>query len=360
MRSTCEPASDSWMTRMTGTTPATAPSKRSWTSFSRAVAHSSSPWWASSCLLAVTTCLPAFIARRTYSRAGSRPPISSTIRSERSRMSSKSPRERVSTPTISGRAPATGTIASARSASNASKAPPTVPWPSRPMRKSDIPGHQIVEGLAPHHHARLTAGAEDHGRAIEAVVVVGHRVTVGAGDGRDDHVTVLRVAQRGRAHQHVPGLAVLADKCVRVAVAHAVGDLGFVDRAVEHRAHVVGHPAVHGDEGQPSVLLAADALDVLDAVERDARVGDERPAGLDHQMLVRADQLVSELDQRLHPLRRVRRAVVAGVGDRHPAAEVVDGQLSEAGQRPQRGPKGRQLRQLRAEMEVVAHDVQAL
>ena len=49
----------SWITRITGTTPATAASKRSWTPASRAAAKSSSPCWAISCLLAVTTCLPA-------------------------------------------------------------------------------------------------------------------------------------------------------------------------------------------------------------------------------------------------------------------------------------------------------------
>ena len=65
MRSTWAAASDSCSTRMTGTTPATAPSKRSCTPCSRAQSHSSSPWEASSILLAETTCLPARIARRT-------------------------------------------------------------------------------------------------------------------------------------------------------------------------------------------------------------------------------------------------------------------------------------------------------
>ena len=122
MRSTRAAASDSCSTRMTGTTPATAPSKRSWTPFSRAHAHSSSPCWESSCLLAETTCLPAFIARSTYSRAGSMPPISSTIRSEPSSTSSKLPRERVRMPLISGRAPVMCAIASARSASSSANA----------------------------------------------------------------------------------------------------------------------------------------------------------------------------------------------------------------------------------------------
>ena len=76
----------SWITRITGTTPATAASKRSWTPFSRAVSNSSSPCWATSCLFAVTTWRPARSARSTYSRAGSMPPISSTTISLRSRI----------------------------------------------------------------------------------------------------------------------------------------------------------------------------------------------------------------------------------------------------------------------------------
>ena len=132
IRSTCAAASDSCSTRITGTTPATAASKRSCTPCFRAHAHSSSPCWESSSLLADTTCLPARIARSTYSRAGSSPPISSTIMSDSARISSKSPRERVSTPLTCGRSPVIGTIASARSSSSAAKAPPTVPWPSRP------------------------------------------------------------------------------------------------------------------------------------------------------------------------------------------------------------------------------------
>ncbi len=72
---------------MTGTAPATAASKRSSTPAARAAAKSSSPCWAISCLLALTTGLPASSAARTYSRAGSVPPISSTIRSEAARIS---------------------------------------------------------------------------------------------------------------------------------------------------------------------------------------------------------------------------------------------------------------------------------
>ena len=78
-------------------------------------------------MFAVTNGLPASSARSAYSRAGSMPPISSTIASEESRISSNDPRERVSTPAISGRRPAAAAIASARSASSAANADPTVP-----------------------------------------------------------------------------------------------------------------------------------------------------------------------------------------------------------------------------------------
>ena len=58
---------------MIGTPPATAASKPRNTPRRRAVAKSSVPCVARSALFAVTTCLPASSARRTYVRAGSRP-----------------------------------------------------------------------------------------------------------------------------------------------------------------------------------------------------------------------------------------------------------------------------------------------
>ena len=48
---------------MAGTTPATAASKRSCTPALPAASNSSSPCLDTSCLLAVTKCLPASIAR---------------------------------------------------------------------------------------------------------------------------------------------------------------------------------------------------------------------------------------------------------------------------------------------------------
>src|SRR3954447_20334354 len=261
MRSTRAAASDSWSTRMTGTTPATAPSKRSCTPCSRAHAHSSSPCWESSCLLADTTWRPPRIAATTYSRAGSMPPITSTIRSEPSRISRKSLRERVRVPESAGRMPVIASIAPARSASSSAKAPPTVPDPSRPMRNSDVSGMQVLVGLATHRQARLAAAAEHARRGRDAVVVVGHRVPVGTGHRDDEHVAAAGTGQPRVAHQHVAGLAVLADDLAEIVLARAVGERRLVGGAVEHRAQVVGHPAVDGDD-----LLADGAgLDRLDA-----------------------------------------------------------------------------------------------
>src|SRR4051812_47883386 len=296
MRSTCAAASVSWSTRMTGTTPATAPSKRSWTACSRAVAHSSSPCEASSSLLADTTCLPCCIAVSTYSRAGSIPPISSTTRSLFSRMSTKSPRERVSTPVTSGFRPVRCAIASARSPSSVSNAAPTVPWPSSPtLYVSDM---QVLEGLAAHHEAGAAGFAEHDGGSGDAVVVVGHRVHVGAGDGGDEDLAGPRLGQARLADQHVARLAVLADhRAGRARRADAVDEIGCVGRVVEHRAQVVRHPAVDGDEAHVAVRKV-DVLDRLDRVERHAGGGDERAAGFDAQFLAWAEQLVGGGDHR--------------------------------------------------------------
>src|SRR4029077_2621915 len=254
----------SWIVRTIGITAATAASKRSCTPASRATPKSSSPCLASSCLLAVTTGRPARIASSTKSRAGSVPPISSTIRSERSRIAPKSPSERLRTPEISGRRPVAASTAAARSASRSAKAAPTVPFPSSPMRMGlgpslDIAGRQVLVGLAPDHDPRLAVAAEDHRRPRHAVVVAGHRVTVSAGRGRDQDVADDGVGEHRVADEDVAGLAVHAgyrDQGVGRG-GGAVGDQRLVARAVEHRPHVVRHAAVDGDVG-------ADAGDLLD------------------------------------------------------------------------------------------------
>src|SRR6266550_3684331 len=144
-----------------------------------------------------------------YSRAGSIPPISSTTRSLRSTMSSKSPRLRVRTPTTSGRRPVVAAIAPARSSISWCSAAPTVPWPRRPTL-NDVTDREVVVGLAANHYPGLATRAEDHGRARDAVVVVRHRVTVGARDRRDQHVAGPRVVEQHVRDEDVAGLAVLA------------------------------------------------------------------------------------------------------------------------------------------------------
>src|SRR3954468_10730963 len=130
------------------------------------------------------------------------PPINSTTRSERSRMSSNSPRERVKTPDNSGRMPVENSIESARSSSSVWNALPTVPWPRSPTL-NDVTSRQVLIGLAAHDNARLAVTAEDHRRARNRVVVVGHRVAVGTS--RRDHQDVahLRVVERNVADQDV-------------------------------------------------------------------------------------------------------------------------------------------------------------
>src|SRR5947208_5613122 len=135
------------------------------------------------------------------------PPISSTIRSDASRISSKSPRERVSTPVTSGRSPVIAATWSARSRTRAANAEPTVPWPSRPTL--NVSAIQVLEGLPAHDEPRLAAAAEHHGGARDAVVVVGHRVDVGAGDRHGQDVARPRVGQLRLPDQHVARLAVL-------------------------------------------------------------------------------------------------------------------------------------------------------
>src|SRR4051794_31426421 len=138
------------------------------------------------------------------------PPIASTIRSLSPRIASKSPCERVRTPVIRGLWPVACSTWLARPGSSSANAPPTVPWPRSPMRKSDIAGEQVVVGLAPHDGAGIAARAEDDGRPRHAVVVVRHRVGVGAGCGRDEEVAGARVVEVRLPHEDVAGLAVLA------------------------------------------------------------------------------------------------------------------------------------------------------
>src|SRR4051812_46537868 len=112
-------------------------------------------------------------------------------------------------------------IAPARSASSASNTAPTVPYPSRPTLY--VSAIQVLVGLAADDDPRAAAGAEHDRRARDAVVVVGHGVHVGAGDGGREDIAGTRIRQRRLADQHVAGLAVLAhDGAGRAVLAHAV------------------------------------------------------------------------------------------------------------------------------------------
>src|SRR5919199_3256757 len=163
--------------------------------------------------------------------------MSSTTRSERARMSSKSPRLRVSTPVSCGRRPVTAATSSARSASSAANAEPTGPWPSRPTRNgvaavargagpppaSDIAGGEVGVRLAAHGEPGVAVADEHDGGARDAVVGVGHRVPVGAGGRGDDHVARARVVELDVADDDVARLAVLADQVAARAAAEAPG-----------------------------------------------------------------------------------------------------------------------------------------
>src|SRR5215212_4849386 len=137
------------------------------------------------------------------------PPMTSTTRSLACKIASKSPSLRRSTPVISGRMPVIASMCCARAGSSSAKAPPTVPRPSRPMRKtwSDIALEELLGALAPDDHARVAVRDEHDGRARDAVVGVGHGEAVAAGGGRDDHVAGLRFGQVRILHDHVAGLA---------------------------------------------------------------------------------------------------------------------------------------------------------
>src|SRR4051812_47218083 len=152
-------------------------------------------------------------------------------------MSSNSPRERVSTPEISGRIPVVDSIAPARASISSCSAPPTVPWPSRPTLNG-VTCRQVLVGVSSHYNARVSVSAEDHRGPRDAVVVVGHRVTVCARGRGYQHVAGARVVEQDVLDQDVARLAVLAGHGAERAATEAVGDLGLVARVVEHRPQV--------------------------------------------------------------------------------------------------------------------------
>src|SRR3954464_6823148 len=84
--------------------------------------------------------------------------------------------------------------------------------PSPSAGEGGVVGKQhVFVGLSTRGQRGLAVRAEDDRGNRGAVVVVGHRVAVGPGQGYDDQVTDLRVDQLGRTHHQVPRLALAAD-----------------------------------------------------------------------------------------------------------------------------------------------------
>src|SRR5579864_7888954 len=96
------------------------------------------------------------------------------------------------------------------------KAAPTVPRPRTPILKTSglesrpagieslgIATRQVGVSLAPDDDAGIASPAEDDRRARHPVVVVRHRVTVGAGGRRHDDVAGRRVCELDVLNDHV-------------------------------------------------------------------------------------------------------------------------------------------------------------
>ena len=79
---------------------------------------------------------------------------------------------------------------------------------------------------------KITGGARD------AVVVVGHRVAVGAGRGRHDDVARARVVEHARRDDHVAGLAVLAGE--HAGASRRRGGRRCAPRSARRRASAAG------------------------------------------------------------------------------------------------------------------------
>jgi hypothetical protein len=117
-----------------------------------------------------------------------------------------------------------------------------------------------------------------------------------------------------------------------------------LEALVEQRdLEVVAHAAVDGDE----LALAGD-----DAIEG-RRVGrDHAAARLDDDLRLRRQVLAGGADQRVQVLRDARRMVGVGVARAEPAAEVVDLELAQGGDRRDRVGERLDGEDLRADVHV--------
>ena len=151
-RSIRAPASDSCSTRITGTTPATAPSKRSCTPNSPAAAGQLVAVLGEQLLVGCDD-VPAgphrlqHIAARRLDPADQLDDQLGVVEE----VSAKSPLpERDSTPDISGRRPVIRWMRAAWSTTSSAKAPPTVPRPRTPIRNT---GEQRLEPVVVADHS---------------------------------------------------------------------------------------------------------------------------------------------------------------------------------------------------------------
>ena len=110
----------------------------------------------------------------------------------------------------------------------------------------------------------------------------------------------------------------------------AADDAGLEPLVEQRDLEVVAHPAVDGDERDRA------ALDRGDPVDRRRRDGHHAAAGLDDDLGLRRQVLAGRADQRVEVGADRRRLVGPGVAGTQPAAEVVDRELAERGDRRHR------------------------
>ena len=344
-RSIVAPASDSWSTRITGTTPATAPSKRS-------------------CTLVRAGRLPQLlavlreqllvggddVAAGAHRRAArTRAPARSRRSARRSDPSARAdrrtiPARRVSTPGELGAQAGdpldpVGVLGAAarRTRRRRCRGRAARRGTSRSLPTSRR--GQVVVGLAPddaraprRRGRRSPAGAarrcscwpaRSRRRRWPGVAITSPGSGVGQRDVADDHVAGFAVLAGQRGSARSPGAS------GRSAITASY------TRAVQHRPQVVRHPAVDRDPGRDV------ALDRLDRVQGHRRVGDQRAARLEQQPLVR--RRARSCTRRRSPSTYssiVGGLLGGGVGDAEAAAEVVDRELAERRDRRDRARNG--------------------
>src|SRR4030095_9981504 len=307
--------SPSFTARISGMPPSTAAWKPSMWRLRRASSKSSGPWWASSALLAVTTCLPAARARRMKVRAGSSPPTSSiTTRisgSSRTRPASAWRGSRLMSSPSRGRVTSRSAMAAmarrqpARSVSSApwlwrmrTTPAPTVPRPSRPILMSFI--------ASPSAPARSPRGEalEAAERLLDALLVL-H-------EGEADEALSVLAEADARRHRD---LAVLDQHLRELERAHSAKGLGD------------GRPHEHGPLGL--LHLPADLVEPVD--ERVAPLA-VHLVDLAHDLLVALEgHDAGDLDGLehavvevgLHPRQGVDHLAVAAAEGQAPARHVV-------------------------------------